>query len=289
MNTAGKFKAGLVQFCASENAEQNMAQVLDLIGAAAAEGAQYIQTPENTSLMTLRKEVLFAHAAPEGENIYLEQFCACAARHKIWLHIGSMAIPVEQGKLANRSFLITPMGEIVARYDKIHMFDVDLPGGESYRESKRFAAGGKAMIAALPWGQLGMSICYDLRFAALYRALAHGGARFLSVPSAFTQVTGEAHWHVLLRARAIETGCFVLAAAQGGRHEMGRATYGHSLIVNPWGEIIAEAQDGAGYICAEIDPGESEKARGKIPSMRHDADFELEHAAPSQPIAEPAL
>ncbi|MGH7033927.1 MAG: nitrilase-related carbon-nitrogen hydrolase, partial [Stellaceae bacterium] len=166
------------------------------------------------------------------------------------------------------------------RYDKIHMFDVDLPGGESYRESSAYRPGNRAVVAATPWGRLGLSVCYDLRFPHLYRALAQGGADFLAVPAAFTVPTGRAHWHVLLRARAIENGCFVLAPAQEGEHAEGRRTYGHSLIVAPWGEVLAEAQEGVGFITAEIDPGRIEEARRAVPSLRHDRPFERPAKAP---------
>jgi predicted amidohydrolase len=176
-------------------------------------------------------------------------------------------------RLRNRSFLIAPDGGIAQRYDKIHMFDVSLEGGESYRESAAFRPGEAAALAALPWGTLGMTVCYDLRFPHLYRALAQAGARFLTVPSAFTVPTGRAHWHVLLRARAIENFCFVFAPAQWGEHAEGRRTYGHSLIVAPWGEILAEAEDGVGVILAEIDPAKAEEARRAVPSLSHDRPF----------------
>ncbi len=187
--------------------------------------------------------------------------------------VGSLPIKIAVDKLANRSFLITPEGTVAARYDKIHMFDVNLGNGESYRESKNFGPGEKAVGCDLPWGRLGMTVCYDLRFPHLYRALAKTGASFLSVPSAFTKPTGDAHWHVLLRARAIESGAFVFAPAQGGRHENGRETYGHSLIIAPWGEVIAEAGTEPCVIMAEIDPAKVTEARGRVPSLTHDRPF----------------
>src|SRR6476660_2182651 len=186
------------------------------------------------------------------------------------------------GKVANRSYLITPQGEIAARYDKLHMFDVDLPGGESYRESQYFKPGEKAVLADLPFGRLGLSICYDLRFPALYRALAAAGAEIIAVPSAFTKQTGEAHWHALIRARAIETGAFVLAAAQGGKHENGRETFGHSLVVDPWGRILAEGGSEPGVVLAGIDPAEVAAARARVPSLQHGRRFEV-----IEPLAEP--
>ena len=206
-----------------------------------------------------------------------------ARKHKIWLHIGSLAIKVSPDRAANRSFLIDPKGEIVARYDKIHMFDVDLADGESYRESRSYRAGDLAILADLPWGRLGLSVCYDLRFPALYRALAEAGASFLAIPSAFTRQTGEAHWNVLMRARAIENGCFVLAAAQGGTHENGRETYGHSIVVDPWGQVLAESEAEPGVLFADIDPAAVAAARARIPSLQHGRRFEV-----IEPIAEPA-
>jgi deaminated glutathione amidase len=189
------------------------------------------------------------------------------------LLLGSVVVKIDDATLANRSFLIRPDGAIAERYDKIHMFDVDLPNGERYRESAVFRPGERAVTAVLPWGILGMTVCYDLRFPYLYRALAHAGADFLGIPSAFTVPTGRAHWHVLMRARAIETGCFVFAPAQWGEHANGRKTYGHSLIVAPWGEVLAEAEDGVGFIVAEIDPAKVLEARRQVPSLSHDRAF----------------
>ena len=200
-----------------------------------------MQTPENTAIMELETERLLSELEVEEKAAPLKQLQALAKELGIWLHIGSLGMKLSSGKVANRSYLIGPDGEIAARYDKLHMFDVDLAGGESYRESRTFDPGATAVLADLPWGRLGMSICYDLRFPALYRALASGGADMIAVPAAFTRQTGEAHWRVLLRARAIETGAFVLAACQGGLHDNGRSTYGHSMIVSPWGEVLAEA------------------------------------------------
>ncbi|MFO1186210.1 MAG: carbon-nitrogen hydrolase family protein [Alphaproteobacteria bacterium] len=190
-----------------------------------------------------------------------------------WLLLGSLAIRTDEGRLANRSVLFAPDGQIAARYDKIHMFDVAVSEAETYQESKNFRPGDQAVLARLPWGVLGMSVCYDVRFPHLYRALAKGGAHFLSVPSAFTKVTGQAHWHVLLRARAIETGCYMFAPAQGGRHENGRETFGHSLVVDPWGRVIAEAGEEPAVVIAKVDPAEVEKARARIPALSHDREF----------------
>lgn len=269
------FMAACVQLRAGRNVAANVEAAEGFVRQAAEAGATFVATPENTSLMEAERALLFEKAKPEDEDEALRALRAIAREKKIWLLIGSLPIRVAEDKLANRSFLISPEGRIAARYDKIHMFDVDLAGGESYRESRNFAAGESAVTADLPWGRLGLSICYDLRFPRLYRALAHEGARFLTVPSAFTRQTGEAHWHVLLRARAIETGSFVFAPAQGGRHENGRETFGHSLIVAPWGEIIAEAGTEPGIVTAMVDPAKVEEARGRVPSLKHDRSFDL--------------
>lgn len=271
----GKFRAALVQLRCGRSPAPNMEKVETAIREAAAGGAHYVLTPENTGLMELSTKKLLANTRPEEGNPALEQLTGLAGELGIWLHVGSLAIRLSDEKVANRSYLIAPDGVVRARYDKIHMFDVDLPGGESYRESKNYQPGKRAVFADLPWGRLGFTTCYDLRFPALYRALAQAGADFITVPSAFTKVTGEAHWHILLRARAIETGCFVLAAAQGGMHEVGRATYGHSIVVSPWGEVIAEAGADPAVIFADIDPAEVSKARGRIPSLQHDTPYDL--------------
>lgn len=268
------FMAACVQLRAGRNVAANLEAAEGLVRQAVEAGATFVATPENTSLMEAERALLFEKAKPEDEDEALRALRAVAREKKIWLLIGSLPIRVAEDKLANRSFLVSPEGRIAARYDKIHMFDVDLAGGESYRESRNFAAGESAVTADLPWGRLGLSICYDLRFPQLYRALAHEGARFLTVPSAFTRQTGEAHWHVLLRARAIENGSFVFAPAQGGRHENGRETFGHSLIVAPWGEIIAEAGTEPGIVTAIVDPAKIEEARGRVPSLKHDRSFD---------------
>jgi predicted amidohydrolase len=191
----------------------------------------------------------------------------------VWLMIGSLAIKVSDTKTANRSFLFDPKGRIEARYDKVHLFDVNLPSGETYRESNTVAPGCEAVVANLPFARIGMSVCYDLRFPQLYRTLAKNGAEILTMPSAFTETTGKAHWHVLLRARAIENGCFVMAPAQGGVHANGRHTYGHSLIVGPWGDILAEGGVDPAVVAAEIDLEEIAAARGRVPSLQHDRPF----------------
>ena len=275
MPSAPTFRAALVQLRAGRDIAPNMAIALDLIRQAASEGAQYVQTPENTPLMELDSQRLFERIRPESETAVLEEFAEIARDLRIWLHVGSLAVKLGERKAANRAFIFAPDGTIAARYDKIHMFDVDLASGEIYRESKNYEPGGTAVNVRLPWGVLGVTTCYDLRFPEQYKALAKAGADFIAVPAAFTKVTGEAHWHVLLRARAIETGCFVLAAAQGGLHENGRSTYGHSLIISPWGDILAEAGDEPCVIAATIDPAEVVAARQKIPALNHVRPFEV--------------
>ena len=271
-----KVRVGLVQMCTGRDLERNLREASDLIReAAAGRGAEYVQTPEVTSLMEMERARLFASVEPEEGNRAVGFFAELALELKIWLHVGSMPILLANGKIANRSYLFAPNGSISARFDKIHMFDVALPNGETYRESKNYEAGSRGVLAALPWGVLGLTICYDLRFAQLYRALAQAGADFLAIPSAFTQPTGEAHWHVLIRARAIENGCFVLAAAQAGKHESGRETYGHSLIVSPWGEIVAEGGVHTSVIVADLNCAEVRQARQRIPALQHDRPFQV--------------
>lgn len=262
-----------MQLRSSDDPAENIRVASDLIREARARGADFIATPENTNLMAPDGGAKLEQSRPEDSDIALPAFRALAQELGAWLLIGSLAIKVNDAQTANRSFLLGPRGTIVARYDKIHLFDVDLPSGEQYRESRTVAGGMTAVTADLPWGRLGLSVCYDLRFPQLYRALARDGAFALAIPSAFTETTGKAHWHVLLRARAIENGAFVIAPAQGGVHAHGRRTYGHSLMVSPWGEILAEAGTEPGVILAEIDPAECVAARGRIPSLGHDRAF----------------
>ena len=276
------FNAAMIQMRSGLDPAANLAAALKLIDEAKAAGADYVLTPEMTNILAAKREQLFAKIVAEEQDATLAALRDVARKLAIYIHIGSLAIKASPEKAANRSFLIDRRGEVVARYDKIHMFDVDLAGGESYRESDTYRPGELAMIADLPWGRLGLTVCYDLRFPALYRALAEAGASFLAIPSAFTRQTGEAHWHVLQRARAIENGCFVLAAAQGGKHENGRETYGHSLVVDPWGRILAEGGTEPGVVMAQIDPSEIVAARSRIPSLHHGRRFEL-----VEPLAEP--
>jgi deaminated glutathione amidase len=276
------FRVGLIQMRTGRAPRANIDAATKLIGGAKAAGADYVQTPEMTNIMEVKRESLFGAIVAEETDPSLAAFREVARAQKLWLHVGSLAIKISPDKAANRSFLIAPNGEIAARYDKIHMFDVDLAGGESYRESRSYRAGEAAVAADLPWGRLGLTICYDLRFPALYRALAEAGCSFLAIPSAFTRQTGEAHWHVLMRARAIENTCYVFAAAQGGSHENGRETFGHSLVVDPWGRVIAEGGTEPGVVMAEIALADISAARSRIPSLQHGRRFEV-----TAPAAEP--
>lgn len=271
-----KFRIGLVQMRTGKNVEDNFRQAEAFIRDAAARGAHYVQTPENTLIMEADAPRLLEKISPEDQTEGVPHFSHLARELRIWLHIGSLAVKAGKGRAANRAFLFAPNGEAVCRYDKIHMFDVDLPSGESYRELATFVPGKRAFVATLPWGGLGIATCYDIRFPEQYKALARAGAKFLTAPSAFTKVTGEAHWHVLLRARAIENGCFVFAAAQGGRHANGRTTYGHSIAISPWGEILAEAGTEPGVTVADIDAGEVDRVRTRIPALDHARDFKVE-------------
>jgi predicted amidohydrolase len=283
--SAGKsatFKVGLVQMRSGLDPQANLTSLIAAVDEAKRNGADYVQTPEMTNILALKREDLFANIVAEEQDPTLATLRELAQKLSIYIHIGSLAIKVTPEKAANRAFVIDRKGDIAARYDKIHMFDVDLAGGESYRESNNYRPGELAVIADLPWGRLGVTICYDLRFPALYRALAEAGASFLAIPAAFTKQTGEAHWHVLMRARAIENGCYVIAAAQGGDHENGRSTFGHSIVVDPWGKIVAEGGIEPGVIMAEIDPAAVVAARSKVPSLNHGRRFEL-----VEPMAEP--
>ena len=270
MTVSSRFTAACVQMRTGKDIDANIADASALVREAALNGADFIATPETTSLMELGAARLFANITAEADDRALKAFQALADETGVYLLVGSLAVRVADNKAANRSFLISPDGTVMARYDKIHMFDVDLGNGEAYRESKNYEAGRQAVVADLPWGRIGLSICYDLRFPQLYRQLAQTGASFLTVPSAFTRQTGDAHWEVLLRARAIETGCFVFAPAQGGTHENGRETYGHSMIVDPWGKVLVEAGIEPCVIAAEIDFSSVQDARGKVPSLTHD-------------------
>jgi deaminated glutathione amidase len=280
---ASGFRVGLIQMRSGRTPQANMDAAAKLIREAHASGADYVLTPEMTNIMETGRERFFANIVAEEQDVSLATFRELARALGLYVHVGSLAIKVSPDKAANRSFLIDRRGDVIARYDKIHMFDVDLASGESYRESRNYRPGELAVLSDLPWGRLGLTVCYDLRFPALYRALAEAGASFLSIPSAFTKQTGEAHWQVLVRARAIENGCFVFAAAQGGMHENGRETFGHSLIVDPWGRVLAEGGIDPQPVIADVDPAEVALARARIPSLQHGRRFEI-----LEPMAEPA-
>ncbi len=269
------FRAGLVQTCAGRDMARNLAAVSDMIRDAHGRGAEFVSTPEMTNIIETDRPRLRALARLENEDMSVAGFAALALDLGLWLHVGSLALKGDGERLVNRSLLFSPDGRIAARYDKLHLFDVDLPDGTAIRESASFAGGASACLARLPWGLAGLTTCYDIRFPALYRSLAEAGAEFFTVPSAFTVPTGKAHWHVLLRARAIETGSHVLAAAQGGLHECGRETYGHSLAVSPWGEIIAEAGTGPQVLVFDVDQGAVSEARRRIPALAHGRSFSL--------------
>jgi len=268
-------KIAACQLCSTTDPARNLDLAADLVRRAAADGAQLIGLPEVVNLMQVRRKEAVAAARVEQEDLTLKGFRALAQELGVWLHVGSMAIKrADDERLANRGFMIDPEGEIRGRYDKIHMFDVDLEGGESYRESNGYRPGEHAELVETPWGGFGMTVCYDVRFPHLYRDLAKAGAKMLAVPAAFTRKTGQAHWHILLRARAIENGCFLMAPAQTGVHEDGRETYGHALIVAPWGEVLADAGEEPGYALAEIDLAEVEKVRGMVPSLNNDLPYD---------------
>lgn len=271
--TSRPFTAACIQLTSSSDMDANIKNAVDLIRDAAGQGADFIATPENTNLLLLDNDERFRKVHEQNDDPGLKAFRALAEELHKWLLIGSLVIKVGEDKVANRSFLLAPDGTIAAHYDKIHMFDVDLPGGESYRESSVYEAGTAAALAGMPWGYVGLTICYDLRFPYLYRELAQRGAEFLTCPAAFTRQTGEAHWHVLLRARAIETSSFVIAPAQTGDHDCGRKTYGHSLIINPWGQVLADGGLDVGVTLARIDPAEVKDARARIPAIGADRHF----------------
>ncbi len=273
-------KVAALQMRSSTSLERNIADFEALVREAAAEGATYVQSPEMTGALVRDRAALKAMIASDDKDALVARAAQLAAELGIVVHVGSTAIARPDGKVANRAFVFGPDGKRLATYDKIHMFDVDLDNGESWRESATYEPGRVSTVVDLPFGRVGLAVCYDLRFPQLFRAQALAGASVLTVPAAFTRQTGEAHWHVLIRARAIENGAFVIAAAQGGTHEDGRETYGHSLIVDPWGKVLAEA-DGAepGVVIAEIDLAASAAARGKVPNLKNARDFTIADGA----------
>ena len=273
--TENKVRIACVQPSSGQDMAENLRTACELVRAAEGEGARLIALPENVALMDHRSDAVQAQAAELEKHPAIAAFAEIARDTGAWIVAGSVGALTADGRVANCSVLLDGDGAIAARYDKIHMFDVDLPNGEVYRESDAFRPGDHAVVAETPWGGLGMSVCYDLRFPHLYRALAHGGAHIISIPAAFTKVTGEAVWHVLNRARAIESAAFVISPCMWGSHSGGRTTFGHSLIVDPWGTVLADAGEGVGYVTAEIDLGEVAKARAAIPALQHDRDFNI--------------
>lgn len=273
--TASAFRVGLVQMCSGCDIDRNLRDASSFIREAHAGGAQFIATPEMTNILDVNRERVRASVNRERDDRAPKIFGELAHELGIHLLIGSMALKSPEGKLLNRSLLFNPQGGVAGRYDKIHMFDVELSDGETFRESRSYQAGDRAVVAELPWAKLGMTICYDLRFPKLYRSLAKAGAYLMSVPSAFTQVTGQAHWHILLQARAIENAAFIAAPAQSGKHECGRHSYGHSLVVDPWGRVIGDGEEKQGITMAVIDPSLADKARHWLPAFSHDRPLTL--------------
>jgi deaminated glutathione amidase len=268
------FTAACVQNTAERDVAPTMATLSDLIRRARDAGGDLIMTPEVCAMLEPRRKLAATKVELEESNAALAMFKDLAKETGAWILVGSMAVKLSDGdRFANRSFLVTPEGDVTAKYDKIHMFDVDVAEGESYRESRGYRPGDHATLAATPWGALGMTVCYDMRFPYLYRELAKAGADFLAAPSAFTVPTGRAHWHVLLRARAIENGCFMFAPAQVGEHAEGRKSYGHSLIVDPWGEVLADGGEEVGFVTAEVDVSKVAEARAKVPSLFNDREY----------------
>jgi deaminated glutathione amidase len=272
-------RVGLVQLCVTDDPVANLPVTVGLVREAAAQGAQFVLTPECTNGLSSNRERQKAVLQTEDADQTLARLQVEAKALGIWLLIGSLGIKTgdADGRFANRSFLIGPDGAVAARYDKVHMFDVNVSETEMYRESTAYRPGSKAVVAQTPLGKIGMTVCYDVRFAHMYRALAQGGAQMITVPAAFNHITGAAHWDVLLRARAIETGCFVLAPAQTGFHTesagKGRRTHGHSLVVAPWGEVVADGGTEPGVTVVDLDLAEVAKARARVPSIDHDRAF----------------
>lgn len=275
-------KIAAIQMRSGTEPEANLAALEPLLAEAAAQGAQYVLTPEVTMVFAENREGLMRVAGPFENNPHLARVAALARQHRVHLHLGSLAVALDDGRFANRSVLYSPEGEVAAVYDKIHLFDATIAGLNAYKESATYRGGEAAVTAPLGEFTLGLGICYDMRFPALFNTLANAGANLISLPAAFTVPTGQAHWEVLLRARAIETGSYVIAAAQGGHHANGRATYGHSMIVDPWGRIIAQLDhDEPGVIVADIDLVAVEDARGRIPALANARKFSLAQVLPA--------
>jgi len=283
-------RVACIQMRSTTTIADNIAATEMLVREAAGEGSTYIQTPEMTGILQKSRKGLFAEIKPQDEDPLVKRAGELASELGVWLHIGSHAIALGEEKAANRAFLFSPKGELVTTYDKIHMFDVDLDNGESWRESKVYKPGEQSRLVETDFAKLGMSVCYDIRFPHLYREYALQGAEILTAPAAFTRQTGKAHWHTLMKARAVENGAFVIAAAQGGNHDDGRETFGHSLVVNPWGKVIAEMDHHEpGVLIADINLAEVKKARSKIPNLANARDFVLEHVSFEEDEAKKAV
>jgi predicted amidohydrolase len=277
--SSGRFIVACVQVSPGDDRQANIEAAAEGIKTAAARGASLVVLPEYVTFLHASGKVMRSHALREDEDPSLPRFRQLAKEHDIWVLVGSLALATNEDKLANRSFLISAAGDVVAHYDKIHMFDVTLPNGREIRESSTYVSGARAVVATTPWAQLGLSICYDIRFPALYRVLAQAGAEVLVIPSAFTKATGTVHWKALLQARAIENGAYVVAAATCGTHPGGHETYGHAMIIDPNGQILAEAGVEPEVICATIDLAMVAQVRGRLPSLTHDRAFQVD--APS--------
>jgi deaminated glutathione amidase len=281
------FRVACVQNCAERDMAPSIAALEPLIRGAAKDGAQLIVLPEMATMIEPQNAKLLEKAVAEAADPGLKRFRELARETGSWILVGSLLVKADgEKRVVNRSYMLSSAGEIAAHYDKLHLFDADLASGEVYRESATVKAGSRAMLAPSPWGPIGLSVCYDLRFAYLYRALAQAGAGYLAIPAAFTYTTGKAHWHVLVRARAIETGSYAFAANQGGTHAEGRRTWGHSLIVDPWGEVLADGGENVGWITADVDPARVQEARRMIPALRHDRSFGKPQRAGAERAAE---
>jgi len=268
-----KFRVALLQMQTGNDLAANLEGVRAMTREAAAAGAQFVLTPEYSLLMDGSGRVMRERALDAEGEPALSALQALARELSAWMLVGSLTLETDGERIANRSYLLADDGRVVARYDKIHMFDVTLPDGKVIRESSAYCPGDRAVIAETPWGRLGLTVCYDLRFPQLYRALAKAGARYLTVPSSFQRATGKVHWHTLLKARAIENACFVFAPAMCGEHPGNRTSYGHSLVVDPWGEVLADGGDAPGIVYAEVDPARIERVRGMLPCLEHDREF----------------
>jgi predicted amidohydrolase len=275
--TTASFRAACLQLNSGNDLDSNLARVQSGIREAAGGGARFVLTPEYALMLDGSGRVMRERALDADGGAPLQSLQLLARELSVWLLVGSLTVRTEEARIANRCYLVSDAGAVVATYDKIHMFDVTLPDGKVIRESSAYRPGDRAVVAPTPWGKLGLTVCYDLRFPTLFRTLAQAGAHFISVPSSFQRQTGRAHWHPLLRARAIENECFIFAPAMCGDHPGSRQTYGHSLIIDPWGEILAEAGEEAGIIYADIDVSRVAGVRGMMPSLQHDRAYAPPH------------